>query len=285
MALSGSDLDKESVVLCEECRARLEEKQSLDYQPAWPYNKVWEGLNSSWLKPPAYGAYTIGQSHPHWSKDLHDRGLVLPSPYLAEIFREGMYPFYMHMILLNEYSNPIFAFSTRPGDTSIKYYPHQNSKKRTRYEQFSHDLLNFLDMYYENLLAPLGVIYQRWKIVEETLDRQGVFVPEVIFLKDSVQTLIGALLRSLIREYVVCIRDRKITGPSPDIDMIESHMGNFCLVKQLDLVKPKQKGMFDFIKKYKNFLMSPFSGNDLDNDHYQRFIEELKPELTKIMSL
>ena len=30
MALSGSDLDKESVVLCEECRARLEENQSLE---------------------------------------------------------------------------------------------------------------------------------------------------------------------------------------------------------------------------------------------------------------
>jgi hypothetical protein len=284
MSSTDFDRDKPTDGLCASCRARAEEKDSMDYQPAWPL-KNWEGLESSFLKHPAYGAYTIKQSNPYWSKDFHERGLVLSEYALADIFREGMYPFYMHMILLNEYGSPPFSIYTTPGGSNITYLPNPKQKLKDRYEQFSSDLLNFLDREYEGLLEPLGVIYQRWKKVEEILNRRREFIPEIMFLKDSVQTLIGALLRSLIQEYVICIRDRNIRSPVPDITVIEDHMKNFCLVKSIGLDCPKKKAMYDFIKTNKFFLKSKFPENNLDNDHYRTFMKELKPELTKIMRL
>lgn len=115
--------------------------------------------------------------------------------------------------------------------------------------------------------------------MEEALARKGEFVPEVTFLKDSVQTLIGALLRSFIHEYVVCICDCRIGVPPP----ADTHMENFCVVKNLGLDQPKKSAMYDFIKRHKKFLKAPFPENDLDTDHYQTFVDELKPELTRIM--
>jgi len=284
--MSSTDFDRDNPNdgLCASCRARAEEKDSMDYQPAWPL-RTWEGLESSFLKYPAYGAYTIRQSSPSWSEDFHERGLVLPEDVLADIFRKGMYPFYMHMILLNEYGSPPFSIYTTPGGSLITYLPSSKQKPKDRYEQFTSDLLNFLDREYDGLLEPLGVIYQRWKKVEEILNRRKEFMPEIMFLKDSVQTLIGALLRSFIQEYVICIRDRKIGGPVPDITVIEKHMKNFCLAKNLGLDCPKKKAMYDFIKRHKIFLKSKFPENNLDNDHYRTFMKELKPELTKIMRL
>ena len=255
-----------------------EEKEPISYRPAWPH-RTWEARESSWLRPPAYGSYTIAQNFPTWSQDLHDRGLVLQSPYLADIFRDGMYSFYVNMILLQEYAAPPFALLTTPGDSDIAFLPHSQPKRRARYERFVVGLFDFLDAYYGDLLEPLGVIYQRWKIVEEALARKGEFVPEVTFLKDSVQTLIGALLRSFIPEYVVCICDRRIGVPPP----ADTHMENFCVVKNLGLDQPKKSAMYDFIKRHKKFLKAPFPENDLDTDHYQTFVDELKPELTRIM--
>ena len=284
MSPSDFDRDNPNDGLCASCRARAEEKTSLDYQPAWPL-RTWEGLESSLIRYPAYGAYTIRQSMPSWSEDFHDRGLVLPEYVLADIFLEGMYPFYMHMILLNEYSSPPFSVYTTPGGSNITYLPNPKQKLKDRYEQFSSDLLNFLDREYEGLLEPLGVIYQRWKKVEEILNRRREFIPEIMFLKDSVQTLIGTLLRSLIQEYVICIRNRKIGGPVPDRTVIEEHMKNFCLAENLRLDFPKKKAMYDFIKRHEIFLKSKFPENNLNNDHYRIFMKELKPELTKIMRL
>lgn len=278
--MSGIDsgLDKDSDFMCDYCRARLRHNQStpINYLPVWKAKK-WETAKSSWKKAPVYGAYTIGVRWPEWSSALHTRGLVLDSSDLADIFRYGLYPFYVHMILLNEVLQPSMVMASVRFSDDTTYYPTGNKKMRIRYEQFAIDTLNFLGGYYEELLEPLGVIYERWKIVEEF---QKDFVPEIMFLKDSVQTLIGAILRFLIREYFVCIRGGKISGPSPD-----PHMHNFCLIKKLGLGQPKKRAMYDFLENHKKFLQSPFPQNNLDNKHYWTFTKELQPELNKIMNL
>ena len=107
-----------------------------------------------------------------------------------------------------------------------------------------------------------------------------------MFLKNSAQTLIGTILRSLIQEYTVAIRGCDIRGPPPDGAWIESHLSNYCLVGTLGLAKSeKKKAMYDFISRHKKFLQSPFPENNLDNDHYRTFEEDLQPELNKIMHL
>ena len=135
--MSTRERDRTACLGCDACRETKQDEEKLppDYSPAWDYHPTrWEAEKGSWLRPPAYGAYTVDRLYPDWSTALHSRGLVLPSSVLAEYFREGMYPFYVHMILLNEYSRPPFPLYTAaqaPGGSVIVYKPHPQKKGAT----------------------------------------------------------------------------------------------------------------------------------------------------------
>ena len=281
--LSSEDPDN---VLCEYCkfqRIKSEEKPpSISYLPTWRA-KSWETAKSSWKKPPAYGAYMIGDLNPNWSAELHDTGLILDQYSLANIFRHGMYLFYVHMILLNEFKFP-FLLHVSPSTDATTYYPHYDKKTRMRYEQFVKDTMVFLELFYQDL-EPLGIIYERWKIVEEFLDKKNLESTEVIFLKDSIQTLIRTILETLIKEYFCCIREKNIRSKTPNPKSVESHIESFCLVPSLGLKEPKKQAMYDFLIRNKSFLQKPFPKNNLNNKHYKKFVEKLQPELDVIMRI
>lgn len=143
----------------------------------------------------------------------------------------------------------------------------------------------FLEPYYQDWIEPLGIMYERWKIVAEFLDKRNLESPEVVFLKDSIQTLIRTILEALIEEYFTCIREKNIRSKTPDPDSIETHMENFYLALPLGLTDPKKKAMYEFLTKNKRFFQKPFPRNNLDNHHYDTFAEELRPVLKTIMHI
>ena len=267
---------------CEHCESEAK-TPPISYLPPWRA-KSWETAKSSWKTPPAYGAYEIADYYPNWSAELHDRGLTLPPASLATIFRRGLYLFYVHMILLNEFKNP-FLFHVSPGGDETTYYPSYNKKGRIRYEQFVEDTLLFLEPYYQDLIEPLGIMYERWKIVAEFLAKENSESLEVIFLKDSIQTLFRTILEALITEYFTCIREKNIRSKTPPPDAVESHMENFCLAGQLGLEEPKKKAMYEFLRENERFLQKPFRENNLADNQYTTFAETHRPALKTIMHL
>lgn len=258
-----------------------EKTSSISYLPAWEA-KPWETAKSSWKKPPAYGAYLI--DNPNWSTELHNKGLILNPYALEEIFQHGMYEFYVHMVLLDIFPLP-FLFFVRAGENDTTYYPHFDKKKRRIYEQFVEDAKEFLAPYYHDLIKPLGIIFQRWKIVEEFLDKNRIATPEVTFLKDTVQTLIRTILETLITEYFSCIRKKGIKTKPPAPPEVEKHMEQYCLFPQIGLDEPKKAAMYEFLTNNTQFFQKAFPQNNLDNAHYDKFVETFQPQLKKMMHL
>jgi hypothetical protein len=274
---------------CERCEAEAEvkvkaeaeaeaEAKEVSYLPAWEA-KAWETAKSSWKTPPAYGAYDVAAFYPGWSADLHGLGLTLPPHLLGTIFYHGLYRFYVHMILLHDFPNP-FLFHVSPGGDATTYYPSDNKKARKRYEAFVQDALDFLEPYYQEWIEPLGIMYERWKIVAE-----HAATAEVVFLKDSIQTLIRTMMEALIAQYFTVVRGRNIRGDPPPPSAVDARMAEFSLADALGLAAPKKKAMHAFLSSHKRFLQRPFRENNLAGPHYEEFEEELRPGLEKIMFL